>query len=302
MSVTSVASYLPNSTMHDNATFAGVSAAPPSKAPALTPVQEAALREHQTALQLADAEARNVAWAAEDDTGEDPDAEGEDDEEYERQPNGEYLRVRILGGPTCFGKPIGLRTEDRKIVPMPVGYVATSSNAASAAAVTAVPDDVGDIIQAHFSGLQETVPKTVGELVKVVSLLTLKSSHSSQRKDQLPFDILEQTQQLGLTQQVEPQPSTPQAQRHSLLGDVPSSATVLNASTPPGILSRTTPRQAPNHGRLSPPTNASQSPLTTLNSPGLEVGSLARKMSSISDTEMLGMSQYLLHVDVAICI
>lgn len=72
-------------------------------------MQEAELRAQQIEQQEKDAEMRNLVWSAETDTADlDMDAEGEDDPDYVRQPDGSFLRVcdsHIL-------VPIGIRNGD----------------------------------------------------------------------------------------------------------------------------------------------------------------------------------------------
>ncbi|KAJ7766735.1 HORMA domain-containing protein [Mycena metata] len=128
LSVTSIATYLPSSTENDHATFTGTTTRP-AVAPTLTPVQEANLRAEQAAKQAKDAESRNIVWSADAAVeGDDLDAEGEDDDEYTRSPDGSFV-------------PIGVRNEDGVIEPIPM-----------------------DTQEAHFGGASQTVPTRLHDL------------------------------------------------------------------------------------------------------------------------------------------
>ncbi|KAK0211239.1 HORMA domain-containing protein [Desarmillaria ectypa] len=116
VSVTSIATYLPSSTEHDNAPFTGTTTRC-VKAPSLSPAEEASLRMEQAAKQKEDAENRNIVWSAEDVTREE-DADGEDEADFVQQPDGTY----VLAGVTqqeVKPVPIGLRTEGGCIEPIP---------------------------------------------------------------------------------------------------------------------------------------------------------------------------------------
>ncbi|KAJ6490669.1 HORMA domain-containing protein [Mycena vitilis] len=128
LSVASIATYLPSSTEHDNATFTGTTTrhvAPPP----LTPIEEATVRAEQAAKQTKDAESRNVVWSADVAVeGDDLDAEGDDDPEFTRNADGSYV-------------PIGVRNDDGVIEPIPM-----------------------DVEEAHFGGISQEVPTRLHEL------------------------------------------------------------------------------------------------------------------------------------------
>ncbi|PPQ78187.1 LOW QUALITY PROTEIN: hypothetical protein CVT25_015520 [Psilocybe cyanescens] len=127
LSVTSIASYLPSSTVHDNATFSGITSQPGRQA--LTPVQEADIRNNQAKKQLEDAEHRNLLWAVEE-LG-DEDADGEDDPDYTKDAYGQCV-------------PVGIRNKTGQIEAIP---------------------EYGQTIEEHFSGLVEHIPKRLHEIV-----------------------------------------------------------------------------------------------------------------------------------------
>lgn len=143
LSVTSVATYLPSSTEHDGDTFAGTTsrrAVPPT----LTPAQEVSLRAKQTEKQIKDADARNVAWSVEEavEVGDD-DADGDDDPDYIKQPDGSYVKIiheATLGSMV----PVGLRNELGVIEPL---------------------DIPKNIDEALFGGISEIVPTRLNEIV-----------------------------------------------------------------------------------------------------------------------------------------
>jgi meiosis-specific protein HOP1 len=142
LNITSIATYLPSSTEHDNAAFAGTTSHLP-KPPILTPIQEASIRAQQAEKQNKDADERNVVWAVEDIVElHDIDGEGEDDPDYVRLPDGSYERAILhASGPDSL-TPIGLRNEAGEIEPLPI-----------------VPEE------AHFGGVLEPIPTRLDQLV-----------------------------------------------------------------------------------------------------------------------------------------
>jgi hypothetical protein len=147
VTITSIATYLPSSTEHDNAAFAGTTFCQPS-APSLTPVQEASLRVQQAEKQSKDADERNVAWSGECTVQlHDIDGEGEDDPEYVRLPDGAYERVNVHEPEVDNMAPIGLRNETGAIEPLMLSMQVDS--------------------EAHFGGVSEQVPTRLQELVRL---------------------------------------------------------------------------------------------------------------------------------------
>lgn len=135
MSVTSIASFLPSSTEHDDAAFSGTTSIPGRFNP--TPLQEATACKDQAEKQLEDAENRNVVWPAEDciELG-DADAEGDDDPDYFRQPDGSYLEQDAIA-------PIGYRNKEGNVDPI---------------ALQEHPE-------ARFEGVLENAPRYLHEIV-----------------------------------------------------------------------------------------------------------------------------------------
>ncbi|KIM48812.1 hypothetical protein M413DRAFT_86715 [Hebeloma cylindrosporum] len=134
LSVTSIASFLPSSTEHDDAIFSGTTSI--STHLSLTPHQEATACKDQAEKQLEDAEKRNVVWPVEDCIElSDPDAEGEDDPDYLRQPDGIYVKVDTIA-------PIGFRNKEGNIDP-----VALQEHA-----------------EARFEGVSENAPRYLHEI------------------------------------------------------------------------------------------------------------------------------------------
>jgi len=129
LSVTSVASFLPSSsTEYDGAAFLGTTALAVS--PTTSPLEEARKRADQAAKQLDDAETRNIAWSTEDDIIlTDEDAEGDEDTEYFKGPNGDYVRTDV--------SLIGIRNAEGEIEPIPPNH---------------------NVDEAHFDGITEEVP------------------------------------------------------------------------------------------------------------------------------------------------
>jgi len=137
LSVTSISSFLPSSTEHDDATFSGTTSI--SGRLNLTPLQEATACKDQAEKQLEDAENRNVIWAAEDCLElSDADADGEDDPDYLRQPDGSYIKTDTI-------VPIGYRNKEGNIDPIPL------------------QEHPGE---ARFEGVLENAPKYLHEIVR----------------------------------------------------------------------------------------------------------------------------------------
>ncbi|KAF9446336.1 HORMA-domain-containing protein [Macrolepiota fuliginosa MF-IS2] len=106
LNITSIATYLP-SVEHQGAAFSGTTDTNLASQN-LTPIQEAEIRAQQIEQQERDAEMRNLVWSTEADAIDlDRDAEGEDDPDYARQPDGSFLRVSDSHIPV----PIGIRNE-----------------------------------------------------------------------------------------------------------------------------------------------------------------------------------------------
>ncbi|THU81512.1 DNA-binding protein [Dendrothele bispora CBS 962.96] len=141
VNVSSIATYLPSSTEHDNAPFAGTANQTAfGSGFSLTPAKEAANRAEQIAKQVEDAENRNVAWSAEPlDPEFDADAEGDDDPEYAKSASPSFVHQPIV--------PIGVRNEDGMIEPFP-------------------PDAGMDVDEreAHFFGVSQTIPTGLKEV------------------------------------------------------------------------------------------------------------------------------------------
>ena len=145
LSVTSIASYLPTSTVHDEATFGGTTSRPGPLS--LTPLQEAENNRNQADKQLADAEQRNLAWPVEDsvELG-DADAEGDDDtgeDDYVKHPDGYFLEVDSMS-------PLGIRNKEGVIETLPVN---------------------GPTPDAQSEAVVEYVPRTLREIVSVFNQL-----------------------------------------------------------------------------------------------------------------------------------
>ncbi|KAK0463577.1 HORMA domain-containing protein [Desarmillaria tabescens] len=116
VSVTSIATYLPSSTEYDNAPFTGTTTRC-ATAPSLSPIEEASLRMEQAAKQKEDAENRNIVWSTEDVMCEE-DADGENEADFVQQPDGTYV-LAGMAQQDAKPVPIGLRTEDGCIEPIP---------------------------------------------------------------------------------------------------------------------------------------------------------------------------------------
>ncbi|EKM82502.1 hypothetical protein AGABI1DRAFT_52691 [Agaricus bisporus var. burnettii JB137-S8] len=139
VNISSITTYLP-SAEHQEAAFSGMTdshSAPKN----LTPLQEAAVRAQQIEEQEKDAETRNLVWSTECEVAAlDGDADGEDDPDYEQQPDGSFLRIAntdII--------PLGVRTESGMIEAI------------------AVPGTIGEAV---FGGSMESMPTDLSDLNK----------------------------------------------------------------------------------------------------------------------------------------
>ncbi|SRR6266545_5809606 len=137
LTVTSITSFLPSSTEHDNDAFGGTVAH--TGRMTLTPLQGANLSKEQAEKQLDDAGTRNVVWSADRDVDpDDLDAEGEDDPDYVLQADGTCVEV----DPTPV--PIGIRGKEGIINPIL---------------------DKSDMEEAQYGGVSEPVPSKLQEMV-----------------------------------------------------------------------------------------------------------------------------------------
>ncbi|KAK0239552.1 HORMA domain-containing protein [Armillaria nabsnona] len=144
VSVTSIATYLPSSTEHDNAPFTGTTMRGLT-APSLSPAEEATLRMEQAAKQKEDAENRNIVWSAEDVMC-DEDADGEDEADFVQQPDGTYVLAGVAQQ-EAKPVPIGLRTEGGCIEP--------------------IPAEMMPIDEEIFGGSTQTVPTRLNDMVRL---------------------------------------------------------------------------------------------------------------------------------------
>lgn len=145
MSITSIATYLPSSTEHDDAAFAGTIFRQPP-APTLTPVQEASLRAQQAEKQSRDADDRNVAWSGEGAVELHDGGKNIDDPDHVRLPDGTYEKIKfhdLEGGMA----PIGLRNGAGAIEPLTLSMQVDS--------------------EAQFGGILEAVPTRLQEMVSL---------------------------------------------------------------------------------------------------------------------------------------
>ncbi|RDB21131.1 Meiosis-specific protein HOP1 [Hypsizygus marmoreus] len=143
LSVTSIATYLPSSTQHNNIAFLGTASRLPIP-PSLTPVQEASLRAQQAENQARDAVERNIAWSVEESVElTDLDGEGEDDPDYVQLPDGSYEKIGARNPDLAVLAPAGVRNAVGEIEPL---------------------SDPMDVDEAHFSGVLEAVPTRLNEL------------------------------------------------------------------------------------------------------------------------------------------
>lgn len=141
LSIASIATYLPSSTEHDHGIFAGTTVRG-STVPTLTPLEEASFCAHQAEKQREDADNRNIVWSADADLElHDDDAEGEDDPEYIRGPDGRYKAIGLEREMQQFA-PIGLRNKEGDIEKLPFA-----------------PDG-----EAQFVGICENVPTRLKEI------------------------------------------------------------------------------------------------------------------------------------------
>jgi len=105
-------------------------------------MQEANLRSRQAEQQNIDATERNIVWAVEEaNECDDHDAEGDDDPDYVRLPDGSYEKVtrRDLEPPVMV--PIGVRNSSGEIV--------------------SLPDEI------HFNGNPEVIPTCLDQVVRL---------------------------------------------------------------------------------------------------------------------------------------
>jgi hypothetical protein len=144
LKIASIATYLP-STENQEGAFSGTTQS--QIAPhGLTPMQEAALRAQQNEQQEKDADTRNLVWGAETDAFDlDADAEGEDDPDYVKQPDGSFLKVSDSHEPVL----IGVRNEAGVIETIP----AAKQNE-----------------EAVYGGEAEEVPMHLSDLVRTSSV------------------------------------------------------------------------------------------------------------------------------------
>ncbi|KAF9564361.1 DNA-binding protein [Agrocybe pediades] len=151
LSVTSIASYLPSSTEHDDATFLGTTTN--GGRPNLIPIEEAAVCKNQIEKQLEDAENRNLLWPV-DDTAElcDEDAEGEDDPDYIKGPDGQYVLIDTI-------TPIGFRTPSGHIEAVPARD--EEENVQPNNNMPPIPQNLHDVVAREIpkvSNIEETQP------------------------------------------------------------------------------------------------------------------------------------------------
>ncbi|KAF8637324.1 hypothetical protein AX17_002826 [Amanita inopinata Kibby_2008] len=145
LSVASVATYLPSSTELDNAAFEGITSQRESLT-TLTPEQETYMRARQAEDQLHDADGRNIAWSVEEDGIElcDVDAEGEDDPDYTKLPDGSYERTAPSTNLSHVA-PVGIRGKEGVIEPLHMAM---------------------DADEAYFGGISDVVPTKLAELAQ----------------------------------------------------------------------------------------------------------------------------------------
>ncbi|KAM6500352.1 HORMA domain containing protein [Amanita muscaria] len=183
LSVTSIATYLPSSTKLDDAIFGGTTSQLAS-ATSLTPEQEVCMRVRQTEEQVHDAGTRNVVWAAEGDIElVDFDAEGEDDPDYIKLPNGAYEKKPFDADPKNMA-PLGLKNKDGVIEPLHMEV---------------------DLTEACYGGPLEVAPSRLEELVNSMLHFDNKYSNSSPQANHPILPEVEQTQSI---EKFVPAPST----------------------------------------------------------------------------------------------
>ncbi|RPD66479.1 hypothetical protein L227DRAFT_649196 [Lentinus tigrinus ALCF2SS1-6] len=139
--VTSVSGYLPSGE-DNNAPFLGTTDRSMFAAPPLTPSEEAAQRAQQVEAQRQDAAERRVVW------------DGDDGmlcekSQTELDMDNTVLKVQNLTLEQVV--PIGMRSEDGKVIPIPLEERCNPS---------------GDYTQAHYAGRPERVPACIGQLAK----------------------------------------------------------------------------------------------------------------------------------------
>lgn len=137
VNITSIATYLPSSTENENAPFAGTT----NTYPNLTPAEESAFRADQAQKQEEDAEARNIAWNADDEDG-----EADDDPDYVRQPDGTYVEISKLA--ERQQAPVGVRNGDGVIQELFPSM---------------------DVDEALYGGVTQPIPQGLGALNDMVS-------------------------------------------------------------------------------------------------------------------------------------
>lgn len=144
MNVTSIASYLPSSEQADTGTFCGLTTHPGTSN--LTPLEEAALYKFQAEKQLDDAKNRNFVWPVEDVIDpDDLDAEGEDDPDYIRLPDGRFERVESIS-------LVGIRNESGTVK------------------IYAAQEETEE---AHFGGMSDKAPRYLHEMVRGVGSIVV---------------------------------------------------------------------------------------------------------------------------------
>jgi hypothetical protein len=148
LEIASVVNHLP-STDDNNAPFAGTVHGRHLPRPEISPTHEHTLKVKQTALQMHDAEQRNIMWDAEE-LG-DEDAEGEDDEEYLSSVNkiccNNVLKTTRMGraSSAAFMQPIGIRK-----VQGGIAAILPSNEEITAGVSEVVPRHVGDLVGLVF--------------------------------------------------------------------------------------------------------------------------------------------------------
>ncbi|KAF9469301.1 HORMA domain-containing protein [Collybia nuda] len=157
LNITSIATYLPSSTEHDNAPFAGTTHHRPNQL-TLTPIQEATVRAQQIERQNKDADERNIVWSVEDIVElHDIDGECEDDPDYVKLPDGSYEKIIFHSSGSDFVTPIGLRNEVGEIEPLP--QTMNSEEVCFSGISEPVPtrlDQLNSDIVSKFSNIEQT--------------------------------------------------------------------------------------------------------------------------------------------------
>ncbi|KAF9059094.1 HORMA domain-containing protein [Rhodocollybia butyracea] len=100
VSVSSIATFLPSSTEHENKAFGGTVRAGLLAPPNLTPAEEVAQRADEVKKQTIDTESRRVVWSAEDG----PQANGQTSENNAKSKDPDFVRM-----------PIGIKNDDGEI-------------------------------------------------------------------------------------------------------------------------------------------------------------------------------------------